>query len=157
MKVERKEAKKELVGKHGAQVGDQILFSSHNPQNNNNTFSSYITRDKLYTVVSVEDGTVIFVSDNSGMSALGSHYTGWQFDVIVKAPQPEPKFNPVVLTLETQGEVDMITTLLGEMQGSYSRLVSGDDDLSYRMYESLHGLGFKSKGIFNVTLKETND
>ena len=157
MKVERKEAKKELVGKHGAQVGDQILFSSHNPQNNNNTFSSYITRDKLYTVVSVEDGTVIFVSDNSGMSALGSHYTGWQFDVIVKAPQPEPKFEPVVLTLETQGEVDFIMSLIGATNMSHSFAASVDKNLAGKVYDDIHNYGFESKGIFNVTLKETND
>lgn len=49
----------------------------------------------------------------------------------MKFEQKDPEFSPVVITLETQEEVDVLHALLAVAGGDYA------DDFSYRLYDKL--------------------
>lgn len=106
--------KQELPPKaaNGARVGDKVIFSSHNPKNieDKDSLSRWgYQLNKIYVVVGVECGDTTLVNDD-GKEYYAGNTTG-EFDIIERAPLPEPtpaEFQPITLTLETQGDADLI-------------------------------------------------
>lgn len=132
MKVERKEIAPVVQPKckySGAVVGDKVMYSSHNPACK--SLPRYLKHNTLYEVVEIKDDQAIIETGVLyGGNTTSGFYSG-SLDIIVKAPriEPEQPFQPVVLTLESQQEVDLIAGLTGGVNSS--------DGISYRDWTEL--------------------
>lgn len=152
MKIERKENEvvaKRQVSNQGAYVGDQIMFSSHNPANKDMGID--ITANKLYTVLEIRHGGWAVFKDD--VNSLNCAYDN-NYDVIVRAPYEQPKlqFQPVTITLETQGEIDLMASLLGASIQSQRDSFTGQPD-SYNVFDKLDDMADCTRPRFKIELK----
>ena len=107
MIITQAKAPEQIVSQTGARVGDQVLFSSHNTKNKD----LYVTTlNKLYTIIEVinRGGYLItgYMGDDGTPSYHGTQYAKGQYDIITRAPIPEPEFQPVTIVLETREELE---------------------------------------------------
>ncbi len=62
----------------------------------------------------------------------------------MKIEKAEPKFTPIVITIETQEEADFLLTVLSRASGSYA------NDIAYKLYQGLGGNEALDKSPFDV-------
>ncbi len=99
------------VSTTGGRIGDQVLFSSHNSKNVNveNSFiQCRVKFDTLYTIAGIETHDTFFYANEEKNYFGGGNGCIGEYDIIIKAPIPEPEFQPVTLTLENIHEVKVI-------------------------------------------------
>lgn len=114
------------VTPEGARVGDQILWSKHNPANK---MPHYLTANRLYTVIKVSDhnergcGEPEWVAQFMDDHGSKSSWVGGEYDVIVQADRyyEVPKFPGCELKFDTFKELDKFVNHSGKQR-------AGDDD-----------------------------
>jgi hypothetical protein len=150
-----------LVADNGARVGDKIIFSSHNPKNRLSddwmVKQCAVTFNKVYIITDVVSNSrgvrSEFINDVGTITRLGSDGYHGEFDIIEAASLVEPakpEFQPVTLTLETQGEVDLIKGFFGALHFKAAKQFGLDyRSLINSVYDSLPD-DFENRKLFKT-------
>jgi len=141
MKFERKEVVKPVESITGAKVGDKVFFSSHHPMNIKEKSwmaSNGVQLNKIYEISMIDrDGHTYIVTDEGLEQAFGGDGGNQRigvYDIIESAP--EPVFAPVTITLESQEEINLVTSMFGMMNPDI-REAFGIDDI-YAIFRQLY-------------------
>jgi hypothetical protein len=63
----------------------------------------------------------------------------------MKIQKAEPKFNPIIITIETQEEADLLLAVLARVSGGHAH------NITYILYQGLGGNDAHDKSVFEVT------
>jgi hypothetical protein len=66
---------------------------------------------------------------------------------------PEPKFVPVTITLNSQGEVNLLKEVFGCMPSHTCEAFGLDGNLSYEMFLKLRGMATTCPGLVGITVE----
>lgn len=121
MKFERKAVAVVETKTTGARVGDKVIFSPHHKENNENFFQACgFTPNKIYAIngVNITQDETTIINDDTYPSNCGSNsnYRG-HYDIVDRAEQSEPKFEPINIVLENAEDVAFLRDLIGAVPG----------------------------------------